>query len=119
MSHDQAFDLQEALSRVDDDRETFQLMVEAFLEQGPQDLAAIEVALEKRDAGAVAKSAHRLKGSVLQFCAEDAVRAAKAVEAAGKDGNLPEAERIFPALKTELERLLGALRAAAEKDLAV
>ena len=32
MNHDPAFSLDEALARVDDDRETFQMMVELFLE---------------------------------------------------------------------------------------
>ncbi|MCP9456599.1 MAG: Hpt domain-containing protein [Nitrospira sp.] len=118
MSSEPIFDLKEALSRVDDDYETFRMMAEVFLEQGPQDLAAIETALEEREAGAVAKAAHRLKGSVLQFCAEAAVKAAKAVEAAGKSGDVAEAQRIFPLLKTELARLRDALRTAMEKELA-
>lgn len=118
MSSEPNFDLKEALTRVDDDHETFRMMAEVFLEQGPQDLAAIETALEQGDAGTAAKSAHRLKGSVLQFCAEAAVKAVKAVETAGKSGDVAEAQRIFPLLKTELARLCDALRAAMEKELA-
>jgi hypothetical protein len=39
MSHDSVFNLDEALARVDHDRETFDMMVELFLEHGPKDLA--------------------------------------------------------------------------------
>lgn len=118
MSRETVFDLQEVLSRVDDDRETLQAMVEVFLEQGPQDLMAVREALERRDAMAAARSAHRLKGSVLQFCAKAAAEAAKAVEAAGKDGNLEEATRLLQQLETEMSRLWEALRAELARDLA-
>ncbi|MCP9456262.1 MAG: Hpt domain-containing protein [Nitrospira sp.] len=118
MSSEPIFDLKEALSRVDDDYETFRMMAEVFLEQGPQDLAAIETALEQREAGAVAKAAHRLKGSVLQFCAGAVVEAAKAVEAAGKGGDVEEAARFFQQLETEMVRFCEALRTELERDLA-
>jgi HPt (histidine-containing phosphotransfer) domain-containing protein len=118
MNTDIVFDRREALSRVDDDCETFHAMIEVFLEQGPQDLAAVREALERRDAAAAARSAHRLKGSVLQFCAETAVAAAKAVEAAGKNGDVEEAARLFQRLETEMIRLFEALRAESERDLA-
>ncbi|MCP9473288.1 MAG: Hpt domain-containing protein [Nitrospira sp.] len=118
MNHDAVFDLQEALSRVDDDRETLHAMIEVFLEQGPQDLAAVREALERGDAAAAARSAHRLKGSVLQFCAEAAVEAAKAVETAGKGGDVEETDRLFRKLETEAVRLFEALRAEMKRDLA-
>lgn len=118
MSRETVFDLQEALSRVDDDRETFHAMIEVFLEQGPQDLAAVREALGRRDATAAARSAHRLKGSVLQFCADAAVEAAKAVEAAGKSGDVEETDRLFRKLETEAARLFEALRAEMKRDLA-
>ncbi|MCP9452494.1 MAG: Hpt domain-containing protein [Nitrospira sp.] len=118
MNRNTVFDLREALSRVDDDRETLQAMIEVFLEQGPQDLAAVRQALERRDATAAARSAHRLKGSVLQFCAEAAVEAAKAVEAAAKGGDVEETTRLFQQLEAEMVRLCEALRTELEKNLA-
>lgn len=118
MNPDAVFDLQEALSRVDDDRETLHAMIEVFLEQGPQDLAAVREALGRGDAAAAARSAHRLKGSALQFCAEAAVEAAKAVETAGKGGDVEETDRLFRKLETEAVRLFEALRAEMKRDLA-
>ncbi|MCS6896857.1 MAG: Hpt domain-containing protein [Nitrospira sp.] len=118
MSQDHVFDLHEALSRIDHDRETFCMMVEIFLEQGPNDLAAIQTALEQQDAAGAARAAHRLKGSALQFCADAAVEAAKAVETAGKAGDVGESAKLYRKLEAELLRLFDALRVATKKDLA-
>lgn len=118
MNPNTVLNLREALSRIDDDRETLHAMIEVFLEQGPQDLAAIQEALKHRDAAAAARSAHRLKGSVLQFCADAAVEAAKAVETAGKSGDVEETDRLFRTLQTEMTRLFEALRAEMAKDMA-
>ncbi|MCP9469104.1 MAG: Hpt domain-containing protein [Nitrospira sp.] len=118
MNRDTVFDLREALSRIDDDCETLHAMIEVFLEQGPRDLAAIQEALDRRDAAAAARSAHRFKGSVLQFCADAAVEAAKAVETAGKGGDVEETDRLFRKLETEAARLFEALRAEMKRDLA-
>lgn len=118
MNRNTVFDLREALSRIDDDRETLHAMIEVFLEQGPQDLRAVREALDRRDAAAAARSAHRLKGSALQFCADATVEAAKAVETAGKGGDVEETDRLFRTLETEAARLFEALRAELGGDLA-
>lgn len=118
MSRDEAFDFDEALRRIDHDHETFRMMAEVFLEQAPKDLAAIRRALRERDVETATRSAHRLKGSVLQFCADAAAEAAKAVETSGKTGNLEGASGLYPKLEAEMLCLFDALRAALEKDLA-
>lgn len=112
------FDYDEALRRVDQDLETFLALVELFVEQGPRDLAAIKAAVDLRDPDAVTKSAHRLKGAVLQFCAPATFEAAKRLEGLGKAGNLTEASEACAKLELELGQLLDELRRTLEKGFA-
>jgi HPt (histidine-containing phosphotransfer) domain-containing protein len=118
LNHDPLFSLDEALARVDDDRETFQMMIELFLEHGPKDLADARAALEAGNAAGVARSSHRLKGALLQFCAPAALHACKALEESAKAGNLAQGGRLYATLEQEFQRLLDALRQVRDKGIA-
>lgn len=118
MDQDPTFSLEEARARLDDDRETFQMIVELFLEQGPKDLAEARAALDSRNAVGLARSSHRLKGAILQFCAPAVLQACKDLEAAAKGGNLQDAGGLYAILERELLRLLSALRQVRSKGIA-
>ncbi len=118
MNHDSVFSLDEALSRVDHDRETFDMMVELFIEHGPKDLAEAKATLGAQDAAGLTRSSHRLKGAILQFCAPAALHACKTLEETAKAGNLQHAEALYVTLEQELLRLLNALRHERDKGLA-
>lgn len=118
MSHDSVFNLDEALARVDDDRETFQLMVELFMEHGPNDLEGAHAALEAGDALGVARSSHKLKGALLQFCAPAALHACKVLEESAKAGSLANGGQLYSVLEQEVQRLLVALRQVYDKGIA-
>jgi HPt (histidine-containing phosphotransfer) domain-containing protein len=118
MDQDPTFSLEEALARLDDDRETFQMIVELFVEQGPKDLAEARAALDSRNAVGLARSSHRLKGAILQFCAPAVLQACKDLEAAAKGGNLQDAGGLYAILERELLRLLSALRQVRSKGIA-
>ncbi|NGZ95194.1 MAG: hypothetical protein CV089_03500 [Nitrospira sp. WS110] len=118
MTQDPVFDIDEALARVDHDRETFDMMLDLFVEHGPKDLAEAKAALDVQNAVGVARSSHRLKGAVLQFCAPAALDACKALEETAKAGNLAQAEALYATLERELLRLLYALRLERDKGLA-
>ncbi len=107
---DSVCDFDESLARVDHDVEIFHCMAKLFLDQGPKDLAAIHAALTLRDPAALTRSAHRLKGAVLQFCAPSVFQATRDLEALGKSGRVEEAAQAYGALKAEMDRLLEALR---------
>lgn len=118
MRRNSVFDYDEALRRVDQDLETFLTLVELFVEEGPKDFAAIRAAVDLKSPDAVTKSAHRLKGAVLQFCAPATFEAAKKLEEMGKAGNLTEAGETCAKLELELSRLVDELRRTLGKGLA-
>jgi len=118
MSHDTVFSLDEALARVDHDQETFQMMVELFVEHGPKDLANAQAALNAGDAAGVARSSHKLKGAILQFCAPAALQACKDLEESAKAGNLAHSRQLYASLEQEFHRLLAALRQVRDEGIA-
>jgi histidine phosphotransfer protein HptB len=110
MNPNPVFDFDEALARVDQDRETLVMIVELFLEHGPKDLAQAQAALTVGDAVGVARWSHRLKGAILQFCAPAALQACKELEQSAKAGNLTQGGELYAALEREVHRLLADLR---------
>lgn len=115
MNQNDAYSLDEALARVDDDRDLFLTMAELFIDQGPKDLAEVRSAIAAQDPIALARSAHRIKGAIVQFCAPAAFEATRELEELGKTGNLLAAVEACANMEAELLRLLTALSHTIEK----
>jgi HPt (histidine-containing phosphotransfer) domain-containing protein len=118
MSDDTVFRMDEALARVDHDRETFRMMIGLFMEHGPKDLADAQTALDAGNAVGVARSSHKLKGAILQFCAPAALQACKELEESAKAGNLTDGGQLYALLEREFDRLLAALREVRDEGIA-
>ncbi|MBH0198454.1 MAG: Hpt domain-containing protein [Nitrospira sp.] len=118
MRRNPVFDYDEALRRVDQDLETFHTLMELFVEHGPKELAAIKAAMDARDPAAVARSAHRLKGSVMQFCAPTVVEAAMELEKMGRAGDVSSGAPVYVELESRLFQLAAALRDELQKGFA-
>jgi PAS domain S-box-containing protein len=99
------YNLEEALERVDDDRNLLLELMKLFESERPKLLAQIRQAIASADAGALARSAHTLKGALLNLAASSAAAAALKLETIGRSGNLGQAESYCAVLETELERL--------------
>ncbi len=117
LNHEPVFRLDDALARVDDDRETFRMMIELFMEHGPKDLANAQAALNAGNAADVARSSHRLKGALLQFCAPAALQACKELEESAKGENLAQGRQLYATLEQEFQCLLAALRHVRDKGM--
>ena len=83
-------------------------IVELFLDGCPGQLAAIREAIVRGDAIALARAAHSLKGSVCNFTAPEAVRAAQQLESIGWEGNLSAATEAYEVLEKEILSLQSA-----------
>ncbi len=104
------FDLSEALARVDGDQELFVTLAELFLQESPKEFAAVRAALSGHDSAGLASAAHKLKGSVIQFCAPRLFESVKHLEALGRQENLAAASSVCAAVDTQLAELHDALR---------
>jgi len=112
MDTQDSFNFDEALARIDGDRELFAALVEMFLEESPKEFAAAQAALTRQDATGLASAAHKLKGSVLQFCAPRLLEQVKRLEELGRKGEVATAGPLCTLVQTGLAELHHALKAA-------
>jgi len=108
--HDPAISFDGAL--FDGDLEFLAEIVNLFLETYPGLLCEIENAVSRKDADALRRFAHTLKGAVANFGALAVVEQAKALEMMGKDGDLSSAGEAAEALRALIERFVPELHAA-------
>jgi len=108
---DAVYNRPEALDRVGGDEEILLKMMQMFIEDGPNMLADVARAIGQGAPARVAETAHTLKGAVGIVDAGRAFDAALAVESIGRSGDLSQAAEAYKALKTHVDRLIGALAA--------
>ncbi len=108
-TRNETIDDADLMQRVDGDRELLAELVRAFLDTAPQQLRAIDAAIERGEGAAVCRAAHTLKGSVGTFAAGAALQAVARVETLGEVGDLPAARAARVDLGQEIERLAHAL----------
>ncbi len=105
----EVFDLEAALATIDGDQELFQELVGLFMMESADLLDQIRDAIARRDAKALERVAHSLKGSVGTFRAESARLAAQKLEDLGKCGDFEQAEAVGEDLGMKVARLKDAL----------
>lgn len=102
-------DWERALENVDGSEELLIELAGVFIEECPEMMRQIRAAIDERDAPALQRTAHSLKGSARIFAAAAASEAALRLETMGADGDLSGAEDAWTALSAEVERLVAAL----------
>jgi PAS domain S-box-containing protein len=108
------------LSRVDRDPQLLRDLVDLFLEECPRLVDEIRVALDSKDAKAVQRGAHSLKGCAGNLAAKMAAETALKLERLAQAGDLVRAESVLSELKSQLaclEPALLAVRAEVGKKL--
>jgi signal transduction histidine kinase/CheY-like chemotaxis protein/HPt (histidine-containing phosphotransfer) domain-containing protein len=110
---DSAFEDRVLHERFDGDLELLRVVAGTFLESTPPLLIEMREALAAANPASVSRIAHRLRGSLANFGADDAVQAASRLEKMGAEGDLAGADDAcetlmegYDALRTGLERLL-------------
>ena len=101
------------LERFGGDPQIMALVIEEFLMHSPTQLSDIRDSVTARDAMALARSAHKLKGAVAIFGGGPVVEATLQLERAGAAGDLTEADAAFLDLQVQFGRLHDALRGLA------
>lgn len=95
----------ELWDRIYGDTELLAELIHLFFQDFPQLMQTMRAALAAGDTEALKKSAHALKGSVGNFSAYPAYRAALKVETIAADGNLADACEAVNNLACEMRRL--------------
>ncbi|HXE80768.1 MAG TPA: response regulator, partial [Vicinamibacterales bacterium] len=107
---DPVLDPAQALERVDGDRELLGEIIDLFFQDIDALVQDLQRAVSERNAEAIMRTAHRLKGSVATFAAKPATEAALRLETMGRSGDVSGVDAAFSALQAELARLQPALR---------
>ena len=102
----------ELLALMEGDQELLQELIEVFLEDAPQRIAAVRSALAARDAELLYKAVHTLKGSAGNFGAPEVVGHALQLEAHARAGDIDSALIEFGFLEAQMDQLVGELAAA-------
>ena len=103
------FDQKELLEKVDNDIEFLTETIQMLASDGPPLMKEIRRASDWKDAAALAKSAHTLKGMISNFCAAGALACAAEVEAIARKGDLSRAPVAVDELEIALDTLITAL----------
>lgn len=101
------------LERMGGDMELLAEVVDLFLEDSPKMLDSLRVAISGGDAHSVERSAHSLKGALLNMAAEPAASVALQLERMGREEELERSLDALRQLETEMGRLCEALKGLA------
>jgi HPt (histidine-containing phosphotransfer) domain-containing protein len=104
------------LARVDGDREFLKELIELFIADCPNQLAAILDAIARGDADGLRRASHSLRGSVSNFFAPASVEAALRLETRGRTGDLAGVEEEFGHLENVIGELCTALDSSIEES---
>ena len=109
------FDRSCALANTGDDVELLADLIETYFEDAPQKVRDLGAAVARRDANAVWRLAHAMKGTLGVFGAQKAAACARLLETLGHDNQLFGAAVVFESLTAALDRLHVGLRAYLEQ----
>jgi CheY-like chemotaxis protein len=99
------FDREQAVAQFGDDPEFLSEIVTIFLDEVASLVTEGEAALTARNADALAKIAHRLKGALGQMTAEQGQQAALGVELAAKAEEMDDIDELWATLAAAIDRL--------------
>jgi HPt (histidine-containing phosphotransfer) domain-containing protein len=103
-------DLESALRRLEGDTALLAEIIVMFLRDYPEMVEHIRSAIDRQDAAALRRSAHKLKGCIGYFGAEDVVQLAYRLECMGEACKLDRAGDCFKDLLAALDELVKTLR---------
>lgn len=105
----EVIDWQRGLAAADGDSDLLHDLLRMFANEAPATLSKLRSAVELKDAHAIERTAHTLKGSVGNFGADAAVQAALKMEVMGRQGDLEHAREAFHSVEQEIQRVLAAI----------
>jgi signal transduction histidine kinase/response regulator RpfG family c-di-GMP phosphodiesterase len=110
--------IDDLLGRIGGDKKLLNKMIRTFLRDATKRIAALQKALQRKDADEIASLAHALKGSVSIFLAQHARDRAQELEDLGRKCELGGATAVYAALKEEIAKLEENLRGYAKQTQA-
>jgi len=101
----QPLDFEKALERAMGDKDFLKMLLGGFIQELPDQIESLKVAVAGTDAVALTEQAHKLKGAAANLSAYGVSSAAKSLEEIGRSQNMDEANQILEILLHESTRL--------------
>jgi len=101
----QPLDLEKALERAMGDKDFLKMLLGGFIQELPDQIESLKVAVADTDMAAMMEQAHKLKGAAANLSAYGVSSAAKSLEEIGRSQNIDEANQIMEVLLNESKRL--------------
>ncbi|MGH9523868.1 MAG: response regulator, partial [Terriglobales bacterium] len=105
-----------ALEQTDGDRDLLTEIIAMFLTESSRHLAEMDAALVARDCQRLERAAHSLKGELGCLAAMPAMERARALEQAGRNGDLESAAELAPLFHAEVDVLRRELQEGVKVD---
>jgi PAS domain S-box-containing protein len=101
----QPLDLEKALERTMGDKEFLKMLLGGFIQELPDQIESLKVAVADTDTVALIERAHKLKGAAANLSAYGISSAAKSLEEIGRSQKMGQAHQILDILLDESRRL--------------
>jgi CheY-like chemotaxis protein len=101
----QPLDFEKALERAMGDKDFLKMLLGGFIQELPDQIESLKVAVACADTVALMEQAHKLKGAAANLSAYGVSSAAKSLEEIGRSQNMDEANQILEVLLNESKRL--------------
>jgi two-component system, sensor histidine kinase and response regulator len=106
------WDMAKTLERLDGDATLLREVIEIFVNQAPNHLSALRLAVEQGTAETVESVAHSLKGELGYLGQMEISKKAQEIEAMGRSHNIERAASLLPRFQAEITALCTAIRGA-------
>jgi len=103
------FDREEMLERLGGDTDLLADVLQVFLEECPRMFEEVRCAVDEGDSNLVRRSAHSMKGALLNISAAPAAAEASRLEVLGSEDRIDDAVPALERLRREIDRLQHAL----------
>ncbi len=105
------YNLDKLNEMADGDEEFINSVISVFLEEVPQDLEGLEIALKDQNHEQVYQLAHKIKPNVDLLGMEQTRATALQIETLGKSAaNINEIREVFPVLKKDIHQVVSELK---------
>jgi two-component system sensor histidine kinase/response regulator len=101
----QPLDLEKALERAMGDKDFLKMLIGGFIQELPDQIESLKIAVAGTDTVTLTEQAHKLKGAAANLSAYGVSSAAKSLEEIGRSQNMDEANQILEVLLNESKRL--------------
>ncbi len=106
----EVFDVADLMTRIADDLELGRELVQAFLDEIPDQIEQLRQAIEKSNVETVRRAAHSIKGAAANVSGKSLQAIAWEMEQLGKAGRAKEIASLMPELEQRFDTLLQAMK---------